>query len=1459
MKSYHLKTRLCVVAAALVIGSPQLKADLVGPYTPDANTLFLFHFNEPAGSSATVNAGSKGGNSYTVQNDTAGTGQPNPPAVTDLLGAAGYSSGPINFGNSANFHTAGYLIGYDFNANGAYEADVQGGPVSPDRFAMTNLNVGNGGQSPFTIEALVAPTRIDGAQQEIVCTDSYAGANRGFQFRIVGSQLQLQMLDGATFFNSSAPIPTTGPHGFTNGFWYHVAITYDGSSVKLYWTRLDPSVNAANQISSENRVITTGHGNVLAPLVFGNDNRGASSEMFSGSIDELRISNVARGPGQMQFFSPAVTIVANPISQNIDYTETVRFSVVAASPTPMGFQWRFDGNPISGANSNVYVISQVGAANAGLYDVVVTNSAGFASTSAPANLVVGAANFLAHRYSFNGNLNDSVGTAHGTNFGNATVVDGALVLDGTDSTYAQLPGGLLAGLNSATVDFWATIGTTPTSSRIFDFGNSLPDFTSAIVGFNYLFFTPNSGGAHRLTISSGDVSFEQNAAGTGTLENQTVHVTCVVDPPNQRMLLYTNGVLETINTNMTAPLSSLNNVLTYLGRSLYAVDPYLNGSIDEFRIYNGALSPITVQQNHEQGPNIVLSDGPVDFVVNPVSTNIPVGQTATFTATAVGYLPIRYQWYKGGVLVPGATNASYSLVSQLADNGTSIQVFATNVIGSTVYSDASTVATLNTFVPPTLVWLGASHGDWDMASLNWTNLAGGALTAYTSFASALFDARGSAAPTVNVTQPVNPDLLTVNSGSDYLITSFALNGSLVGQGRLVKQGAGRLTIDVTNNMSGGILISAGTLQIGNGTGTGTLGGGAVTNNSVLAFNRGDTLAVPNAITGSGSVRQDGSGAAALSGNNTYTGQTLVNSGVMFVQSSNALGATSAGTVVAAGAQVYITANVNLSGEALTISGSGADSSGSLRKGGAGATTLGGPIALAADATVGVDGGAVLTVSNSVSGAAILTKNGDGTLALSGPGSYTGGTLLTAGALQLNSNNSIGRGSVTAEGNGRVILGNGVTLTNSVVFNGVNPGAALGAIMLPDGSNAIATVSGPLTFHANAATGGHFAGPTNGLLNVTGPLSFESGANVLMVRLGNVRLSAPGIGYTELQIRANTTSIGANNAIAPGTVVDIAGNGTATDPTSLDLNGFNQTVLGLRNEVAPANLAWVTNSAGSLSTLTIDPQGGAYLFSGSIVGNLSLVLASGSQTFLTNGSALSGLHTYTGNTLINGGTLSLGTGVRLTGTPVIHVANGASLDVTAAGLVIGPGQTLRGGDGAFIVNGSVTNNGTIELDVNKAGATLSSDSIQGLNHIRFGGTLKLNVTASPALTASDSFKLFNAAGYSGTFASFVPFRPAPGLSWDQSTLAVDGILRIAVGGGPDTTPTNMVTAVTGGGTQLELAWPASHVGWRLQAQTNSLATGLNASWVDVSSSTATNRIIVPISKTSGAVFYRLVYP
>ncbi len=121
--------------------------------------------------------------------------------------------------------------------------------------------------------------------------------------------------------------------------------------------------------------------------------------------------------------------------------------------------------------------------------------------------------------------------------------------------------------------------------------------------------------------------------------------------------------------------------------------------------------------------------------------------------------------------------------------------------------------------------------------------------------------------------------------SDDVSVSNAISGS----GRLVQQGTGTVTLTGANTYSGTTTISNGTLQIGNGGTSGTLGAGAVVNNGTLIFNRSDSLEVNNPVGGVGNLVQSGAGTTTLAGTNTYAGTTAIDAGTLLLNGSHAGG------------------------------------------------------------------------------------------------------------------------------------------------------------------------------------------------------------------------------------------------------------------------------------------------------------------------------------------------------------------------------------------------------------------------------------------------------------------------------------------------------------------------------------------------------------------------------------------
>ncbi|MGH7976339.1 MAG: LamG-like jellyroll fold domain-containing protein [Limisphaerales bacterium] len=240
---------------------------------------------------------------------------------------------------------------------------------------------------------------------------------------------------------------------------------------------------------------------------------------------------------------------------------------------------------------------------------------------------------LAHRYSFNANnyntnepsvVWDSVGMAHGTLMGNAVITNNALQLTGAAGGYVNLPGGLVSGCSATTIEFWAKFGANSAGARVFDFGN-----ISGANGVQYLFFTPrNNTGAQQMEISTNTTV---NITAAGALDDQSVCVACIVDPTNGYMAIYTNGVLETAQTSTLPPLSGVSTAWSFIGRSLFSADPYLNATIDELRIYDGRLTPQEIATDYQFGPDALA------LPIALVQSNSPPGINLSWPSYAIGF------------------------------------------------------------------------------------------------------------------------------------------------------------------------------------------------------------------------------------------------------------------------------------------------------------------------------------------------------------------------------------------------------------------------------------------------------------------------------------------------------------------------------------------------------------------------------------------------------------------------------------------------------------------------------------------------------------------------------------------------------------------------------------------------------------------------------------------------------
>lgn len=205
------------------------------------------------------------------------------------------------------------------------------------------------------------------------------------------------------------------------------------------------------------------------------------------------------------------------------------------------------------------------------------------------------------------------------------VTNNALQLTGNPGDYVNLPGGLVSGSAALTVEFWATFGANGNWARVFDFGNN-----TGTSGYNFVFYSPHtSANSQQLSLST-PVS-TANFVTPGILDNSAVHVVCILDPTNNYCAIYTNGVLQSSLTTVLPPLNGVSSAWSFIGRSLFSADAWLNATVDELRLYDGVLTPQQIALNDQYGPNALAMS------VTLAQSNSVSGLTLSWPSWAVGF------------------------------------------------------------------------------------------------------------------------------------------------------------------------------------------------------------------------------------------------------------------------------------------------------------------------------------------------------------------------------------------------------------------------------------------------------------------------------------------------------------------------------------------------------------------------------------------------------------------------------------------------------------------------------------------------------------------------------------------------------------------------------------------------------------------------------------------------------
>jgi Bacterial Ig-like domain (group 2) len=208
--------------------------------------------------------------------------------------------------------------------------------------------------------------------------------------------------------------------------------------------------------------------------------------------------------------------------------------------------------------------------------------------------------------------------------GNVTLGNGQAILDGA-SGFIALNSGIVSGLDDVTIEAWVSFGASINpNATLFAFGG----IDGAGAGENYVDFVPHNATTNasaNFGIGDPGNAAETDAVLGSALDGATnEQVVVVYHLTAGSESFYTNGVLAAtavgggLWNNLTDPGAFtgpffLNQTVlgmtlgadtyNYIGASLYGGDPVLNASIDEFRIYNGALSASHILADHALGPN----------------------------------------------------------------------------------------------------------------------------------------------------------------------------------------------------------------------------------------------------------------------------------------------------------------------------------------------------------------------------------------------------------------------------------------------------------------------------------------------------------------------------------------------------------------------------------------------------------------------------------------------------------------------------------------------------------------------------------------------------------------------------------------------------------------------------------------------------------------------------------------
>jgi len=362
---------------------------------------------------------------------------------------------------------------------------------------------------------------------------------------------------------------------------------------------------------------------------------------LTGSIEEFRVytgeltpveirTSLAAGSSNPIIDAGAIVSVSVAVHSNFINGTIQDPTVLASSATVTNIDLTAISNvTFTSGNSNILAVlpsGQVQAVGVG----TATLTAAYQGVSGQANVTTLAAPavLMTHRYSFVSNASDSIGGENGALMGGATASNGlqmSTILGASTATrgqYLDLPRDIVAGYPKMSVEMWVTLKSTGAYSRQWSFGAYDVNGNDAS---GVMMFDSYAGVGLCLNLNPSDAldgtQGEDNLAISYSDENKgRTYVAGVIDSVNQIGAIYTNGAVAA-STAFTHGLTNIDLEHCYFGRSHHTVDAFLNGTINEARIYYGALTAAQIATNYLLGP---AAPGLVELSIAPGATGYQI-------------------------------------------------------------------------------------------------------------------------------------------------------------------------------------------------------------------------------------------------------------------------------------------------------------------------------------------------------------------------------------------------------------------------------------------------------------------------------------------------------------------------------------------------------------------------------------------------------------------------------------------------------------------------------------------------------------------------------------------------------------------------------------------------------------------------------------------------------------------